>query len=803
MYNKVKPGVDEGTKALERLAEASDDVRESIHKTNLLHLEGLKLDAAMKAAKLLSDFKQRFDELTPISQQFYDSLEYGIKQGRGIQTLQQITESYRKMRDAGKLTAEDMRQILKLIRSFTGPGYDALRMIDDITKQIEAYKQAADGLLKTDNGNGPPPNENTASDANEAADALARVYEIYSKLPDEITRTADAIDRIQQHTERGLVLRISAGSDDRAIDVAVRELYDAALAEWKESVERQSFLQEIADSFIGDLPDAAEGIKQGMEILAEDAYRAHMEAVERKNWAVAVSESFLGDLPDAEEAVATGLKAILAGAMYDVAIDVGVREAAASLNAVLMDAIINGSRDQAIESELRNQAIQRIKQMAELYKNAANSMISGGLFNLAFVDNRRWKEFALTVEYLFNNIPQWVDNSDAALERLRKRADELQAEFMALSSAITSAFGAFESYESGDTEGAILGITNTLASLASMIPEIGDGIAAAIQLLGTLIAKFWDSITDPTGARRADRTLTEVADKYKLIGKEAFEVAKQTTKAQKGFWIFKREVTKVTINQELLQATEAIARTLESGVEGALRSGIKAFLEGKADWRTQLRDGIRDAIYDGIIEAVIQAGIIQGMLADEFTALNKALTEQNWEEAQRVTSDIINRIPEVEEKVQDIFSQFRLPGSAGSTDGGITTYTYDLPTAPVLATPAWTLEVFTPDGATLKATYTEAAPGGITGSFKLTVEGSGNCKQFTFTGRPSALAIGPRDIIKFSADGVDLFYGYASIAWPQFDKAEREYVILGAARLLDARLMDEQSPRRWRERNVA
>jgi len=105
----------------------------------------------------------------------------------------------------------------------------------------------------------------------------------------------------------------------------------------------------------------------------------------------------------------------------------------------------------------------------------------------------------------------------------------------------------------------------------------------------------------------------------------------------------------------------------------------------------------------------------------------------------------------------------------------------------------WTLEVFTPDGATLKATYTEAAPGGITGSFKLTVEGSGNCKQFTFTGRPSALAIGPRDIIKFSADGVDLFYGYASIAWPQFDKAEREYVILGAARLLDARLMDDDT----------
>jgi len=103
---------------------------------------------------------------------------------------------------------------------------------------------------------------------------------------------------------------------------------------------------------------------------------------------------------------------------------------------------------------------------------------------------------------------------------------------------------------------------------------------------------------------------------------------------------------------------------------------------------------------------------------------------------------------------------------------------------------SWELRVWTPNKATLKATYTNTAPGGIAEGFRWSVRGDGNCEQMRFQAVPSQVDIAARDVVQLLVDGQPAFYGYIETAWPAGDGRLREYVAVGAAELLRQRLMD-------------
>jgi len=106
---------------------------------------------------------------------------------------------------------------------------------------------------------------------------------------------------------------------------------------------------------------------------------------------------------------------------------------------------------------------------------------------------------------------------------------------------------------------------------------------------------------------------------------------------------------------------------------------------------------------------------------------------------------------------------------------------------------SWELRVWTPNKATLKATYTDASPGGIVEGFRWSVRGDGNCEQLRFQAVPAKVDIAARDIVQLLVDGQPAFYGYIETAWPPDDGEKREYVAVGAAELLRQRLMDEKT----------
>jgi len=103
---------------------------------------------------------------------------------------------------------------------------------------------------------------------------------------------------------------------------------------------------------------------------------------------------------------------------------------------------------------------------------------------------------------------------------------------------------------------------------------------------------------------------------------------------------------------------------------------------------------------------------------------------------------------------------------------------------------SWNLHVWTPNAGALRATYTNVSPGGIAQGFRWSVRGDGSSLQLQFSARPSQVNIGPRDVVQLVINGQAAFYGYVDRAWPSDDDEMREYVALGAARLLERRLMD-------------
>jgi len=107
---------------------------------------------------------------------------------------------------------------------------------------------------------------------------------------------------------------------------------------------------------------------------------------------------------------------------------------------------------------------------------------------------------------------------------------------------------------------------------------------------------------------------------------------------------------------------------------------------------------------------------------------------------------------------------------------------------------SWELRVWTPNKATLKATYTNVAPGGITGGFRWSVRGDGNCEQMRFSAVPAKVDIAARDIVQLLVDGQPAFYGYIETSWPANDGRAREYVAVGAASLMHVRYTDG---RKW------
>ena len=98
---------------------------------------------------------------------------------------------------------------------------------------------------------------------------------------------------------------------------------------------------------------------------------------------------------------------------------------------------------------------------------------------------------------------------------------------------------------------------------------------------------------------------------------------------------------------------------------------------------------------------------------------------------------------------------------------------------------SWTLHVWSPDKSTLRASYTDTAPGGIVDGFEWSVRGDGSPTAMQFKARPSLVDIRPRDIVQLVINGASAFYGVIIVSHPNNNDEIATYTATGARELIE------------------
>jgi len=245
-----------------------------------------------------------------------------------------------------------------------------------------------------------------------------------------------------------------------------------------------------------------------------------------------------------------------------------------------------------------------------------------------------------------------------------------------------------------DTGAAIRDLWGGFADLAKAIPVVG-GILSKVFSFGSIAEGLYKLTWQATveSLNRARAAYEKLGEQMVLIHQRAYASIK-TYQEHYLFGLISVDRYKVEVDKLALK----IAQTLEQGVLGGLRNAMRAFLEGAEDWQEQLKEGLRSAIENAVIEAVIQGAIFEGVLGEALTKLTEALAKGNYEAARRYVRDIAAQVPELTREITRALEPFRQAmaglrsgggGGGGPTTPGTQTIRYELPTAPVLAAPAW------------------------------------------------------------------------------------------------------------------
>jgi hypothetical protein len=102
----------------------------------------------------------------------------------------------------------------------------------------------------------------------------------------------------------------------------------------------------------------------------------------------------------------------------------------------------------------------------------------------------------------------------------------------------------------------------------------------------------------------------------------------------------------------------------------------------------------------------------------------------------------------------------------------------------------WTLDVYSPDGVTLKATRSQVDPTGIFGGFVWRTTPQGGNIDLKFNAAAPQLGLEPRDIIKLGVNGQAQFTGVVVQTPGLRDPRQAEVAVAGAVQLLSRRTVD-------------
>ncbi len=100
-------------------------------------------------------------------------------------------------------------------------------------------------------------------------------------------------------------------------------------------------------------------------------------------------------------------------------------------------------------------------------------------------------------------------------------------------------------------------------------------------------------------------------------------------------------------------------KSITSGLDGALKSAVRAFLDGTGSLTESLRTGIRDAILNGIIEATLQKGVIQAQFGRLFEDIALAMQKGEMGKVDSLIGQIGEKLPIVASRMETAFGSLK------------------------------------------------------------------------------------------------------------------------------------------------
>ena len=212
-------------------------------------------------------------------------------------------------------------------------------------------------------------------------------------------------------------------------------------------------------------------------------------------------------------------------------------------------------------------------------------------------------------------------------ERLDAWANNLASAIRTAANATTELFNAFSAQTIG---GGISHFARGASGILSLIPGIGQGVAAAVGVIGDVLGSVVDGILNmfDSGWGKVQDKLQQAGSALKLVDPAILQQAVETYTESYLFGLI--NVTKSRVNEEVLRQIQEAARTAEGAVGNAFQAALNAAARGE-DWREAMRQSLYQAALQGVTQALMQSEAIRAALGPLTTALAEAILSGNNE----------------------------------------------------------------------------------------------------------------------------------------------------------------------------
>lgn len=212
-------------------------------------------------------------------------------------------------------------------------------------------------------------------------------------------------------------------------------------------------------------------------------------------------------------------------------------------------------------------------------------------------------------------------------ERLDAWANDLASAIRTAANATTELSNAFGAQTIG---GGISHFARGVSGILSLIPGIGQGVAAAVGVIGDALGSVVDGILNmlDSGWGKVQDKLKQAGSALKLVDPAILQRAAETYTESYLFGLIR--TTKYRVNEALLQQIQEAARTAENAVQGGLQAALNAAARGE-DWREAMRQSLYQVALQGVTQALMQSEAIRAALGPLTTALAEAILSGNTE----------------------------------------------------------------------------------------------------------------------------------------------------------------------------